>query len=123
MNILKEHYFLPFDRVCKHEFVITPQNLKATGVHTLDIAKRVLDYGYHTPTIYFPMIVEEAMMIEPTETESMETLDEFAKVLIKIAEEARNATDLVKNAPHTTVVSRFDEVGAARKLNLRWRKE
>ena len=123
MSILKEHYFLPFDRVCKHEFVITPKNLKATGVHTLDIAKRLLDYGYHPPTIYFPMIVEEAMMIEPTETESTETLDGFAKVLIQIAEEARTATDLVKNAPHTTVVSRFDEVGAARKPNLRWRKE
>jgi len=123
MSILKEHYFLPFERVCKHEFVITPKNLKSTGVHTLDIAKRLLDYGYHPPTIYFPMIVEEAMMIEPTETESMETLDEFAKVLIKIAEEARSETDLVKSAPHTTVVSRFDEVGAARKPNLRWRKE
>jgi len=123
MSILKDHYFLPFERVCKHEFVITPKNLKATGVHTLDIAKRLLDYGYHPPTIYFPMIVEEAMMIEPTETESVETLDEFAKVLIKIAEEARSDTDLVKKAPHTTVVSRFDEVAAARKPNLRWRKE
>ncbi len=123
MSILKEHYFLPFDRVCKHEFVITPKNLKSTGVHTLDIAKRLLDYGYHPPTIYFPMIVDEAMMIEPTETESKETLDEFAKVLIKIAEEARSDADLVKNAPHTTVVSRFDEVGAARKPNLHWRKE
>ena len=121
MSILKEHYFLPFDRICKHEFVVTPKNLKATGVHTLDIAKRLLDYGYHPPTIYFPMIVEEAMMIEPTETESIETLDEFAEVLIKIAEEARSDADLVKNAPHTTVVSRFDEVGAARKPNLRWR--
>ena len=123
MSILKEHYFLPFERVCKHEFVITPKNLKATGVHTLDIAKRLLDYGYHPPTIYFPMIVEEAMMIEPTETESRETLDGFAKVLIMIAEEARSETDLVKNAPHTTVVTRFDEVAAARKPNLRWRKE
>ncbi|HZK56031.1 MAG TPA: aminomethyl-transferring glycine dehydrogenase subunit GcvPB [Desulfosporosinus sp.] len=123
MSILKEHYFLPFDRVCKHEFVITPKNLKATGVHTLDIAKRLLDYGYHPPTIYFPMIVDEAMMIEPTETESMETLDDFAKVLIQIAEEARSETDLVKNAPLTTVVTRFDEVAAARKPNLRWRKE
>ena len=123
MSILKEHYFLPFDRVCKHEFVITPKNLKATGVHTLDIAKRLLDYGYHPPTIYFPMIVDEAMMIEPTETESVETLDGFAKVLIQIAEEARSETDLVKNAPLTTVVTRFDEVAAARKPNLRWRNE
>ncbi|OLN33399.1 aminomethyl-transferring glycine dehydrogenase subunit GcvPB [Desulfosporosinus metallidurans] len=123
MSILKEHYFLPFDRVCKHEFVITPKSLKTTGVHTLDIAKRLLDYGYHPPTIYFPMIVEEAMMIEPTETESVETLDEFAQVLIKIAEEARNNPDLVKNAPYTTLVTRLDEVGAVRKPNLRWRKE
>ena len=123
MSLLKEHYFLPFDRVCKHEFVITPKNLKSTGIHTLDIAKRLLDYGYHPPTIYFPMIVEEAMMIEPTETESVETLDEFAQVLIKIAEEARTNPDLVKNAPYTTLVTRLDEVSAVRKPNLRWRKE
>lgn len=123
MSILKEHYYLPFDRVCKHEFIITPKNLKSTGVHTLDIAKRLLDYGYHPPTIYFPIIVEEAMMIEPTETESIETLDEFAQVLIKIAEEAQNDPDLVKNAPYTTLVTRLDEVGAVRKPNLRWHKE
>ncbi|MBC2721688.1 aminomethyl-transferring glycine dehydrogenase subunit GcvPB [Desulfosporosinus sp.] len=123
MSILKEHYFLPFDRICKHEFIITPKNLKSTGVHTLDIAKRLLDYGYHPPTIYFPIIVEEAMMIEPTETESIETLDEFAQVLIKIAEEAQTDADLVKNAPYTTLVTRLDEVGAVRKPNLRWRKE
>lgn len=123
MSILKEHYYVPFDRVCQHEFIITPKNLKATGVHTLDIAKRLLDYGYHPPTIYFPIIVEEAMMIEPTETESIETMDEFAKVLIKIAEEAKNDPDLVKNAPYTTLVTRLDEVVAVRKPNLRWRKE
>ena len=122
MSILKDYYFLPFDRVCKHEFVISSKNLKSTGVITLDIAKRLLDYGYHPPTIYFPMIVEEAMMIEPTETESIETLDNFAKVLIQIAEEARSNPELVKNAPHTTLVTRMDEVGAARKPNLRWRK-
>ncbi|GAB6152405.1 aminomethyl-transferring glycine dehydrogenase subunit GcvPB [Desulfosporosinus burensis] len=123
MSILKEHYYLPFDRVCQHEFIITPKNLKATGVHTLDIAKRLLDYGYHPPTIYFPIIVEEAMMIEPTETESIETLDEFASVLIKIAEEASSTPDLVKNAPYTTLVTRLDEVGAVRKPNLRWQKK
>jgi glycine dehydrogenase subunit 2 len=123
MHVLKDHYFLPFDRTCKHEFVITPKTLKSTGVHTLDIAKRLLDYGYHPPTIYFPMIVEEAMMIEPTETESLETLDEFAEVLIKIAEEAREDADLVKNAPHTTLVTRLDEVGAVRKPDLRYRKK
>ncbi|AFQ45658.1 aminomethyl-transferring glycine dehydrogenase subunit GcvPB [Desulfosporosinus meridiei] len=123
MSILKDHYYLPFERVCMHEFIITPKNLKSTGVHTLDIAKRLLDYGYHPPTIYFPIIVEEAMMIEPTETESIETLDKFAEVLIKIAEEARNDSDLVKNAPYTTFVTRLDEVSAVRKPNLRWRKE
>ncbi|MDO0821716.1 aminomethyl-transferring glycine dehydrogenase subunit GcvPB [Desulfosporosinus nitroreducens] len=123
MSVLKEHYFLPYDRICMHEFIITPKNLKSTGVHTLDIAKRLLDYGYHPPTIYFPIIVEEAMMIEPTETESIETLDEFAQVLIKIAEEAQTDADLVKNAPYTTLVTRLDEVGAVRKPNLRWRKE
>ena len=123
MSLLKDYYFLPFDRICKHEFVITSKNLKFTGVTTLDIAKRLLDYGYHPPTIYFPMIVEGAMMIEPTETESIETLDKFAKVLIQIAEEARSNPDVVKNAPHTTLLTRMDEVGAARKPNLRWRKE
>ncbi|SDG12962.1 aminomethyl-transferring glycine dehydrogenase subunit GcvPB [Desulfosporosinus hippei] len=123
MSILKDHYYLPFERVCMHEFIITPKNLKSTGVHTLDIAKRLLDYGYHPPTIYFPIIVEEAMMIEPTETESIETLDKFAEVLIMIAEEAQNDSDLVKNAPYTTLVTRLDEVSAVRKPNLRWRRE
>ncbi|MDI6812726.1 MAG: aminomethyl-transferring glycine dehydrogenase subunit GcvPB [Desulfitobacteriaceae bacterium] len=122
MAVLKAHYHLPFDRVCMHEFVITPKNLKSYGVHTLDIAKRLLDYGYHPPTIYFPLIVEEAMMIEPTETESVETLDQFAETLIKIAEEVRTDAELVKSAPHTTLITRLDEVGAARKPDLRWRK-
>ncbi len=123
MGLLKDYYYLPFDRICKHEFVITSRNLKSTGITTLDIAKRLLDYGYHPPTIYFPMIVEGAMMIEPTETESIETLDKFAKVLIQIAEEARSNPDLVKTAPHTALLTRMDEVAAARKPNLRWRKE
>ena len=123
MSVLKDHYYIPFERICKHEFVMTPKNLKATGVHTLDIAKRLLDYGYHPPTIYFPLIVEEAMMIEPTETESAETLDEFAQALIKIAEESLEDAEMVKNAPHTTLVTRLDEVGAVRKPNLRWRSQ
>lgn len=122
MSILKEHYHLPYDRVCMHEFIITPKNLKSYGVHTLDIAKRLLDYGYHPPTIYFPLIVEEAMMIEPTETESMETLEEFAETLIQIANEVKADADLVKNAPYNTLVTRLDETGAARKPDLRWRK-
>jgi glycine dehydrogenase subunit 2 len=122
MSILRDHYHVPYDRVCMHEFIITPKNLKSYGVHTLDIAKRLLDYGYHPPTIYFPLIVEEAMMIEPTETESMETLEQFANVLIQIAEEVKNDADLVKNAPYNTLVTRLDETGAARKPDLRWRK-
>lgn len=122
MSILKEHYHLPYDRVCMHEFIITPKNLKDYGIHTLDIAKRLLDYGYHPPTIYFPLIVEEAMMIEPTETESLETLEQFAQVMIQIAEEVKQDAEMVKNAPHDTLVTRLDETGAARKPDLRWRK-
>ncbi len=122
MSILKEHYHLPYDRVCMHEFIITPKNLKNYGIHTLDIAKRLLDYGYHPPTIYFPLIVEEAMMIEPTETESLETLEQFARVMIQIAEEVKQDAEMVKNAPHDTLVTRLDETGAARKPDLRWRK-
>ncbi len=122
MAILKEHYYLPYERFCKHEFVITPKNFKGQGVHTLDIAKRLMDFGYHPPTIYFPLIVEEAMMIEPTESESRETLDEFAQALISIAAEIRENPQVVIEAPHTTVVSRLDEAAAARKPNVHWRK-
>lgn len=122
LSLLKEHFHLAYDRVCMHEFIITPKNLKSYGVHTLDIAKRLLDYGYHPPTIYFPLIVEEAMMIEPTETESMETLEEFAKVMIQIANEVKSDSELVKNAPHNTLITRLDETGAARRPDLRWRK-
>lgn len=122
MAVLKEHYHVEFDRCCKHEFIITPKNFKDQGVHTLDIAKRLLDFGYHPPTIYFPIIVEEAMMIEPTETESKETLDRFAEVMITIAGEIRENPQVVIGAPHNTLVSRLDEAGAARKPNLRWKK-
>lgn len=122
MSILKEHYHLPYDRVCMHEFIITPKNLKSYGIHTLDIAKRLLDYGYHPPTIYFPLIVDEAMMIEPTETETMETLEEFARTMIRIAQEVKDDAEMVKNAPYNTLVTRLDETGAARKPDLRWRK-
>ncbi len=121
MKVLKEYYHIPYDRTCMHEFIITPKHLKSYGIHTLDIAKRLLDYGYHPPTIYFPLIVEEAMMIEPTETESLETLEAFAAALVKIAEEAQTDPDLVKNAPHNTLVTRLDETGAARKPDTRWR--
>ena len=120
MNSLKKYYDLPYDRICMHEFVLSGRRQNEKGVHTLDIAKRLLDFGYHPPTIYFPHIVNEAIMIEPTETESRETLDEFVQTMINIAAEAENEPETVKNAPYTTVVSRLDEVRAARNPILRW---
>ncbi|MCR4397412.1 MAG: aminomethyl-transferring glycine dehydrogenase subunit GcvPB [Firmicutes bacterium] len=123
MRRLVPTYDLPYDRHCKHEFVVAPWSIKKrTGVRTTDIAKRLLDYGVHPPTTYFPLIVEEALMIEPTETESVETLDYFVQAMLEIAEEAEKDPDKVKGAPHTTPVGRLDEAGAARNLNLRWRK-
>jgi glycine dehydrogenase subunit 2 len=117
-----EAYDIPFDRNCKHEFVASAAGIKKrTGVRTLDIAKRLIDYGYHPPTIYFPLTVEEGMLIEPTETESVETLDAFADALIAIAKEAETDPELVKTAPHTAPVGRLDEATAARHPNLRWR--
>ena len=89
----------------------------------MDIAKRLLDYGFHSPTIYFPLIVTDALMIEPTDTETRETLDEFVEALIKILEEAKTNPEILKNAPHNTPVSRLDEVQAARKPDLRWQKD
>lgn len=115
MRKLLEYYDLPYDRHCKHEFVMRPGRIKeATGVKTLDIAKRLLDYGVHPPTVYFPLIVDEALMIEPTETESREALDYFADAMCSIAKEAYEDPELVKTAPHTTVVGRLDEARAAR---------
>ena len=107
---------------CKHEFVASAAAIKKrTGVRTLDIAKRLIDYGFHPPTIYFPLTVEEAMLIEPTETESVETLDAFADALIAIARECDTDPELVKGAPHDAPVGRLDEATAARQPNLRWR--
>lgn len=123
MHKLKEKYYLPIDQVCKHEFVLGGLQKDVLGVSTLDIAKRLLDYGYHPPTIYFPLIVNEAMMIEPTETESVETLDKFIEVLNKIADEAKETPELLKNAPHHTHVRRIDEAKAARNLIVKWEKE
>ncbi len=115
-------YVVPFERACKHEFVASAADIKArTGVRTLDIAKRLIDRGYHPPTIYFPLTVEEGMLIEPTETESLETLDAFADVLIEIAREAETDPEIIKTAPHTAPVRRLDEATAARQPNLRWR--
>jgi glycine dehydrogenase subunit 2 len=115
-------YDVPFERACKHEFVASAVGLrKRTGVRTLDVAKRLIDHGFHPPTIYFPLTVEEGMLIEPTETESLETLDAFADALIEIAHEAESDPETVKAAPHTAPVRRLDEATAARQPNLRWR--
>ncbi|MEK7376623.1 MAG: aminomethyl-transferring glycine dehydrogenase subunit GcvPB, partial [Candidatus Margulisiibacteriota bacterium] len=119
MSRLKKYYYLPYERVCQHEFVISAKWQKEKyGVRALDIAKRLLDFGFHPPTIYFPLIVEEAMMIEPTETESKETIDSFIDAMIKIAHECETDPDTVKTAPHTTYVSRLNEVKAAKDLDL-----
>ncbi len=124
MAELKKYYLLPYDRYCKHEFVISGNWQKQrSGVRTLDISKRTLDFGMHPPTNYFPLIVDEAMMIEPTETESKETLDRYISILKEIDREATEDPEKVKDAPHTTPVGRLDEIVANRKPNLRWTKE
>ena len=124
-NYLRERvgsaYVLPYEGPCKHEFVATAQAIKeATGVRTLDIAKRLIDHGYHPPTIYFPLIVDECMLIEPTETESVETLDAFADALIAVAAEAYEDPELLRSTPLEAPVRRLDEATAARKPDLRW---
>jgi glycine dehydrogenase subunit 2 len=112
---LKDVYHLPYDRTCKHECVFADRDQARYGVQALDIAKRLMDYGFHPPTIYFPLIVKGALMIEPTETETRETLDRFIEAMRRIAREAQEEPDIVRSAPHVTRVSRLDEVGAARK--------
>ena len=121
MNRLKGMFVLPYDRICMHECVFSGVNQAEKDVHVLEITKRLLDYGYHPPTIYFPLIVQEAMMIEPTETESKETLDEFIRTLELILEEIETDPDVVKSAPHHTPVARLDEVAAARNPVVRWK--
>jgi glycine dehydrogenase subunit 2 len=116
---LQAVYPVKYERTCMHEFVAMGD--VAEGVHTMDVAKRLIDYGFHPPTVYFPLIVHEALMIEPTETESKETLDAFVDVLLKIAQEARENPDLLHSAPHATPVTRLDEVSAARKPVLCYR--
>jgi glycine dehydrogenase subunit 2 len=118
---LRDVYHAPFARHCMHECVLTSQKQNAQGIRTLDIAKRLLDYGVHPPTIYFPLIVAEALMIEPTETESKENLDAFVEIMRQIAREAEDSPALIMQAPTTTVVGRLDEATAARKPNLRWK--
>ena len=119
---LKDDYLLPIEGACKHEFVFDGLKDKSTGVTTLNVAKRLLDYGFHAPTIYFPLLFHESMMIEPTETESKETLDEFIEVMHQVAKEARENPELVKNAPLTTLISHPDETTAAKKPILSYRQ-
>ena len=123
MRRLEPYFDLPYNRHCKHEFVLSGRRQKKLGVRTLDMAKRLLDFGYHPPTIYFPLNVEEGMMIEPTETESKETLDAFCDALIQIAKEVEENPEIVQNAPHTTVINRLDETKAARFPVLRYMKQ
>ncbi len=123
MRKLSAVYDLAYDRTCKHEFVLSAKQQKAQGVTAQDIAKRLLDYGMHAPTVYFPLIVEEALMVEPTETESKDALDEFIEVMTAIAEEARESPERLTTAPHHTVVGRLDETRAARHPVVRWRPD
>lgn len=120
---LQDHFELAYDRTCMHEFVLSGSRQKKNGVRTLDMAKRLLDFGLHPPTTYFPLIVAEALMIEPTETESKETLDFFIDAMLQIAGEAENDPAKVTGAPYNTEYKRLDEVGANRSLNVRWKPE
>jgi glycine dehydrogenase subunit 2 len=121
---LKGSYDLPYDRLCMHEFVLSARALKREhGITALDVAKRLMDYGFHPPTIYFPLVVPEALMIEPTETETKETLDEFADAMVAIAREASESPEVIKTAPHDRPVKRLDEVKAAKRAVVRYRFE
>ena len=122
MQALKDTYYLPYDRRCMHEAVFSADWQKARGASGLEIAKRLLDYGFHAPTMYFPLIVHEALMIEPTESETRETLDSFIQALKDIDAEVQEDPELVRQAPHTTPVARLDEARAARQPDLRWRR-
>jgi glycine dehydrogenase subunit 2 len=118
---LRDAYELPYDRLCMHEFVLSARRLKReNGVIALDVAKRLMDYGFHPPTIYFPLVVPEALMIEPTETEAKETLDAFADAMLSIAEEAATDPELLKTAPHGRAVGRLDEAKAVKRLVVRY---
>jgi glycine dehydrogenase subunit 2 len=118
---LEDVFEVPYGPTCMHEFVMSGERQKREhGVNTLDMAKRLLDYGFHPPTVYFPLLVHEALMIEPTETEPLAAMDAFAQAMRTIAEEAAADPELVRGAPYTTPVRRLDEAGAARNPNLRW---
>jgi len=120
---LKEHYHLPHDRLCMHEVIFSDKRQKEHGVTAMDVCKRLMDYGYHPPTVYFPLVVSGALMIEPTESVSREDLDAFIAAMVAIAEEAKSDPAKVRGAPHSTFVARLDEARAARKPILRWDPE
>ena len=120
---LEGTFDIPFNKEIMHEVILSDKSFKGTGVKTLDFAKRIIDYGMHPPTIYFPLVIQGAFMIEPTETESRETLDQFCETMIAIAKEVETNPELVKNAPHNTRIGRIDEVKAARELKLRYSPE
>jgi glycine dehydrogenase subunit 2 len=115
---LRHRYDLPYDSVCQHEFVLSGDRQKKLGVKTVDIAKRLLDFGVHAPTTYFPLIVSEALMIEPTETESKDSLDDFAEIMLQIAAEAESDPEAVRSAPHNTPIGRINEAQAAKELDV-----
>ncbi len=118
---LQDDYDVPYDRTVMHEFALSGRRQKQQGSSTLDVAKRLIDFGFHPPTIYWPLLVEECMLIEPVETENLATLDAFAEAMKTIAAEIREHPDQVHGAPYSTPVGRLDEVRAARQLDLRWR--
>ena len=121
---LKDAYELRFDRLCMHEFVLSARRLKRErGVTALDVAKRLMDYGFHPPTIYFPLVVSEALMIEPTETETKETLDAFADAMLEIARDAAENPQEIEDAPHHRPVRRVDEVKAAKRAVVKYEFE
>ncbi len=121
-GLLSDAFDVPFPAHCMHEFVLSGKRQKRHGVKTVDIAKRLLDYGYHPPTVYFPHIVDECLMIEPTETEDRATLDGFAEALLAVAREVEEGGEEILSAPHFTPVTRIDEALAARRPNLRWKR-
>jgi glycine dehydrogenase subunit 2 len=121
---IAEYLPIAFDRTCMHEFVVSGRGAKEElGIRTLDIAKRMLDHDVHPPTVYFPLLVDEALMIEPTETETKERLDHFAEVVRAILDEAKDDPEVARTAPHTTPVRRLDEARAAKRPVVRWRPE
>jgi glycine cleavage system P protein (glycine dehydrogenase) subunit 2 len=120
---LKDYYEVPYPKTCMHEVVFSCSKQKERGVSALDISKRLIDYGIHPPTMYFPLIVKEALMVEPTETESKDTIDNFIKILKKIDKETVDNPQIVKDSPQAALVMRVDEVRAARNLEVKWKKD